>query len=111
MECQCDLFLTGLAAFCAALRRYRFVRERAVGSQEVKVTVQHFYPTMTSYSSLLLLLVMIATSMASTMDADVPQELSMDVRSLRGVEEEVRRDEMHLQCNGFRFQCLSVFIR
>jgi hypothetical protein len=45
---------------------------------------------------LLLLAVVIATSMASTIDAEVPQELSLDVRSLRGVEEEVRRDDMHL---------------
>jgi hypothetical protein len=61
---------------------------------------------MRSYNSLLLLLVaVIATSMASTMDADVPQELSMDVRSLRGVEEEVRRYDMHLHCRG----CFRVF--
>jgi hypothetical protein len=52
---------------------------------------------MRSYSSLLLLLVaVIATSIASTVDTEVPQESSLDVRSLRGVEEEVRRDTMHL---------------
>jgi hypothetical protein len=67
---------------------------------------------MISCNSLLLLLVaVIATSMASTMDAEVPEELSLDVRSLRGVEDEVRRDDMHLQCTGIRFLCLSLFIR
>jgi hypothetical protein len=110
-ECQCDLLLTGLAAFCALRRRASEVQVKPGPLLFPSTIPTHFYPTMTSYSSLLLLLVMIATSMASTMDAEVPQELSMDVRSLRGVEEEVCRDEMHLQCNGIRFQCLSVFIR
>jgi hypothetical protein len=60
---------------------------------------------MRSYSSLLLLLVaVIATSMASTIHAEVPQESSLDVRSLRGVEEEVRRDDMHLQCHAIPLQ-------
>jgi hypothetical protein len=54
---------------------------------------------MRSYSTLLLLLVVvIATSVASTMDAEVRLESSLDAPSLRGVEEEVRRDDMHLQC-------------
>jgi hypothetical protein len=67
---------------------------------------------MTSYSLfLLLLVVVIAPSMASKIHAEELQEASVDVRSLRGVEEEVRRDDMHLHWRGIPFQGLSVFVR
>jgi hypothetical protein len=65
---------------------------------------------MTSYRSLLLLLVVvIATSVASAIHAEGLQEASLDVRSLQGVEEEVRRDDMHLHCHGILLQGRSVF--
>jgi hypothetical protein len=67
---------------------------------------------MTSYRSLLLLLVVvIATSVASAIHAEGLQEASLDVRSLQGVEEEVRRDDMHLHCHAIPLQGLLVFIR